>query len=84
MGYGELGWYVPLHVGFIPNGNRRWGLDSCDAQRWGGKRRLSGFLPMQSFYADFYIRNEFWPDFELRHFDDALSWFKRQDGTFGG
>ncbi|WP_375136004.1 undecaprenyl diphosphate synthase family protein [Nitrosospira multiformis] len=36
--------------------------------RWGGGRRLSGCLPVQSVYADFYIRDEFWPDFEPRHF----------------
>jgi undecaprenyl diphosphate synthase len=52
--------------------------------RWGGGRRLSGFLPVQSVYADFYVRDELWPDFEPRHFDQALSWFKRQDRTFGG
>jgi undecaprenyl diphosphate synthase len=52
--------------------------------RWGGGRRLSGFLPVQSVYADFYVRDEYWPDFEPRHFDSALSWFRRQDRTFGG
>jgi undecaprenyl diphosphate synthase len=24
--------------------------------RWGGRRRLNGFLPVQSVYADFYVR----------------------------
>jgi undecaprenyl diphosphate synthase len=52
--------------------------------RWGGGRRLSGFLPVQSVYADFYIRDEYWPDFKLRHFGSALSWFEKQDRTFGG
>lgn len=52
--------------------------------RWGGGRRLSGFLPVQSVYADFYVRDELWPDFEPQHFEHALSWFKRQDRTFGG
>lgn len=52
--------------------------------RWGGGRRLSGFLPVQSVYADFYVRDEYWPDFQPRHFDQALSWFRRQDRTFGG
>jgi undecaprenyl diphosphate synthase len=42
--------------------------------RGGGGRRLSGFLPVQSVYADFYVRNEFWPDFDQRHFLDALAW----------
>ncbi|MGZ5614724.1 MAG: undecaprenyl diphosphate synthase family protein [Methylobacter sp.] len=52
--------------------------------RWGGGCRLSGFLPVQSVYADFYIRDEYWPDFEPGHFEHALGWFKNQDRTFGG
>jgi undecaprenyl diphosphate synthase len=52
--------------------------------RWGGGRRLSGFLPVQSVYADFYVRDEYWPDFDPQHFEDALAWFKTQDQTLGG
>ncbi len=52
--------------------------------RWGGGRRLSGFLPVQSVYADFYVRDEYWPDFDPQHFDQALDWFKNQDQTLGG
>ena len=52
--------------------------------RWGGGRRLSGFLPVQSVYADFYVRDELWPDFETAHFDEALCWFRQQDQTLGG
>ncbi|MGB9152858.1 MAG: undecaprenyl diphosphate synthase family protein [Alphaproteobacteria bacterium] len=52
--------------------------------RWGGGRRLSGFLPVQSVYADFYVRDEYWPDFDPQHFDHALDWFKTQDKTLGG
>jgi len=52
--------------------------------RWGGGRRLSGFLPVQSVYADFYVRDEYWPDFEPEHFEKALAWFKDQDQTLGG
>ncbi len=52
--------------------------------RWGGGRRLSGFLPVQSVYADFYVRDEYWPDFEPDHFDQALAWFRKQDRTLGG
>lgn len=52
--------------------------------RWGGGRRLSGFLPVQSVYADFYVRDEYWPDFDPQHFDEALAWFKNQDRTLGG
>lgn len=52
--------------------------------RWGGKRRLSGFLPVQSVYADFYVRDELWPDFQPEHFQDALEWYQEQDVTLGG
>lgn len=52
--------------------------------RWGGGRRLSGFLPVQSVYADFYVREEYWPDFQATHFGEALEWFARQDRTLGG
>lgn len=52
--------------------------------RWGDARRLSGFLPVQSVYADFYVRGEYWPDFEPQHFEQALAWFKNQDQTLGG
>ncbi len=52
--------------------------------RWGGGRRLSGFLPVQSVYADFYVVEEYWPDFRPEHFEQALGWFKDQDQTLGG
>jgi undecaprenyl diphosphate synthase len=52
--------------------------------RWGGGRRLSGFLPVQSVYADFYVVDEYWPDFEPQHFDHAMEWFRQQDRTLGG
>ena len=52
--------------------------------RWGGRRRLSGFLPVQSIYADFYVIDHFWPDFEQKHFYEALKWYEEQDITLGG
>lgn len=52
--------------------------------RWGGCRRLSGFLPVQSVYADFYIVDDFWPDFQPAHFLDALRWYQSCDVTRGG
>ena len=52
--------------------------------RWGGRRRLSGFLPIQSIYADFYVIDEMWPDFKLDHLYEALDWYQRQDITLGG
>lgn len=138
---------ISRHVGFIPDGNRRWAIDhrlrkeagyshgiNCCTKnvknaglrkfrltalprttpnglpfrngiwpavkngslhsdevsrldlivRWGGGRRSSGFLPLQSVYADFYVRDEYWPDFDPQHFEHALDWFKNQDQALGG
>jgi undecaprenyl diphosphate synthase len=52
--------------------------------RWGGRRRLSGFLPIQSIYADFYVLDALWPDYKPEHLYEALEWFQKQDVTLGG
>jgi undecaprenyl diphosphate synthase len=52
--------------------------------RWGGRRRLSGFLPVQSIYADFYVVDDYWPDFKPEHLHAALDWYDKQDVTLGG
>lgn len=52
--------------------------------RWGGRRRLSGFLPVQSVYSDFYIIEDYWPDFKESHLEQALNWYNTQDITLGG
>lgn len=52
--------------------------------RWGGRRRLSGLLPVQAVYADFYIIDDLWPDFVPEHFFSALRWYDSQDVTLGG
>lgn len=52
--------------------------------RWGGRRRLSGFLPLQSVYADFYVVDDMWPDYRNEHIFEALDWYQQQDVTLGG
>lgn len=52
--------------------------------RWGGRRRLSGFLPVQSVYADFYVVDDYWPDFQPQQLYTALDWYQKQDVTLGG
>lgn len=52
--------------------------------RWGGRRRLSGFPPIQSVYSDFYVIDDYWPNFKPEHFYDALKWYDKQDITLGG
>ena len=52
--------------------------------RWGGGYRLSGFLPVQAVYADFFVLEEHWPEFQVDHLHRAMDWFRRQDRTLGG
>jgi undecaprenyl diphosphate synthase len=52
--------------------------------RWGGRRRLSGFLPVQCAYADIFVVDDLWPDFKSEHIDAALKWYSKQDVTRGG
>lgn len=87
-----------IKVNLLMNYDWQWDLDglrtgalrSSDVSRldlivrWGGGRRLSGFLPVQSVYTDFYVEDRYWPEFRPEQFDQALSWFSRQDRTLGG
>ena len=52
--------------------------------RWGGMRRLSGFLPIQSVYADFFVIDHKWPDYREEDLPEALAWYSHQDITLGG
>jgi len=52
--------------------------------RWGGMRRLSGFLPIQSVYSDFFVVDQYWPDYKHEQFYEALKWYSKQDVTLGG
>ncbi len=52
--------------------------------RWGGRRRLSGFLPLQTVYSDIYVIDAYWPDFAGEQIREALAWYDRQDVTLGG
>ena len=52
--------------------------------RWGGRRRLSGFLPFQCAYADFFTIDDLWPDMSCSMIEEALEWYAAQDVTLGG
>lgn len=52
--------------------------------RWGGRQRLSGFLPLQCAYADFYVVDTLWPDMRCQTLHEALHWYAKQDVTLGG
>lgn len=87
-----------ININFLVNYDWEWDLKGGSAGsihskeisrmdlilRWGGRRRLSGFLPVQSVYADFYIVEENWPDFKAEHFINAMQWYQQCDVTLGG
>jgi undecaprenyl diphosphate synthase len=52
--------------------------------RTGGEIRLSGFLPWQSVYSEFYFSNVLWPDFSPVEFDKAIASFQKRNRRFGG
>ncbi|MDD3393847.1 MAG: undecaprenyl diphosphate synthase family protein [Clostridia bacterium] len=52
--------------------------------RWGGRKRLSGFLPLQSVYADFYFLDDFWPNYKKEHLEEAIHWYSKQEISLGG
>jgi len=51
--------------------------------RTGGEYRLSNFLLWQSAYAEIYICNKNWPDFDENELDKALKEYNNRNRTFG-
>ena len=51
--------------------------------RTGGQRRLSGFLPLQTAYAELYFLDTLWADLTADEFRGALRWFAAQERRFG-
>ncbi len=51
--------------------------------RTGGQKRLSGFMPWQSVYAELYFTDVYWPDFSEEELDKALEWYQEQERRFG-
>ncbi|MDD3304446.1 MAG: undecaprenyl diphosphate synthase family protein [Clostridia bacterium] len=52
--------------------------------RWGNMRRLSGLLPIQTVYSDFYVLENLWPDYNEKDLTKAINWYQVQDVTLGG
>jgi len=83
-----------MRVNFLINYGWEWDMKNNWASRniprvdmvirWGGMCRLSGFLPIQTVYSDFYIIDDLWPDFQEEQFENALDWYQKQDITLGG
>ena len=51
--------------------------------RTGGEYRLSNFLLWQSAYAEIYVCNKNWPDFDKNELDKALKEYENRNRTFG-
>ncbi len=51
--------------------------------RSSGEMRLSNFLLWQMAYAEIYISEVFWPDFDRAEFHRALSAYQKRDRRFG-
>lgn len=52
--------------------------------RTGGEKRLSGFLPWQSVYAEYYFTPVLFPDFTPKELDKAIAEYQNRDRRFGG
>jgi undecaprenyl diphosphate synthase len=76
---------APVRISDVPRSLGSGDVSRVDlVVRWGGRRRLSGFLPVQCAYADLYVVESFWPDMRPEEFLDALRWYEAQDVTLGG
>lgn len=52
--------------------------------RTGGEKRLSGYLPWQSTYAELLFVDKYLPDFTPEDFENAVLDFAKRDRRFGG
>ena len=52
--------------------------------RTSGELRISNFLLWQLAYAEFYITDLLWPDFDRKAYDEALRAYALRDRRFGG
>lgn len=51
--------------------------------RTGGENRLSGFLLYQSQYAELFVTDTLWPDFDIGQFKEILRAFSLRERRFG-
>lgn len=61
------------------------GLPQPDAiLRYGGYRRLSNFLPLQSIYSELFFTDKLWPDYAKEDIEKVLEEFASIKRNFGG
>ena len=51
--------------------------------RTGGESRISNFILWQLAYTEFFFTDTFWPDFDEKALDEALTWFGARVRRFG-
>src|ERR1022692_1343351 len=80
----NYGWEWDL-VGLKNGGLRSAEVSRVDLiVRWGGRHRLSGFLPVQSIYGVFYAGDEFCQVFDFQIFEPPPPCLKTRAPTLGG
>ena len=52
--------------------------------RTSGEFRVSNFLVWQAAYAEYFIEDKFWPDFQTDDFDRILKLYSKRNRRFGG
>ena len=52
--------------------------------RTSGELRLSNFLLWELSYAEIYVTDTYWPDFDLAELDKAIDAFQKRNRRFGG
>lgn len=61
------------------------GLPFPDAVlRYGGYRRLSNFLPVQTAYSELFFIDKLWPDYDKEDFEKVIDEFSHIKRNFGG
>ncbi|MFH2106284.1 MAG: polyprenyl diphosphate synthase [Candidatus Micrarchaeota archaeon] len=51
--------------------------------RTSGEKRLSGLMPWQTCYSEFYFSDKLWPDFSKEDFKDALEDYAKRKRRYG-
>ena len=52
--------------------------------RTSGELRISNFLLWELSYAEFYVTDTYWPDFDAAEFRKAIEAYAARDRRFGG
>ena len=77
--------YSPVTEEELYNNLYTAGLPMPDAiLRYGGYKRLSNFLPLQSIYSELFFTNKYWPDYDKEDIEKVIKDFDAIKRNFGG